>query len=121
MSSYNAVRFLDSANHTCTPTSASADLRHVLRDEWGFEGYQTSDTGAIDDIYANHHYVPDAKTTCCVAVKDGQCDIDSGSVYWDNLADAVAAGECSQTDVDLALQHTFEVRVRLGLFDPIED
>ena len=31
-------------------------LTDVLRGEWGFDGYITSDCGAINDIFANHKY-----------------------------------------------------------------
>jgi beta-glucosidase-like glycosyl hydrolase len=49
MCSYNAINGV--------PTCASPMLNSVLRGSWGFEGYVTSDTGAVDDIYSQHQYV----------------------------------------------------------------
>ena len=34
-------------------------LQKILRDTWGFQGYVTSDCGAVRDITAGHHYTPD--------------------------------------------------------------
>jgi hypothetical protein len=31
-------------------------LNGLARGEWGFQGYITSDCGAVDDVEDNHHY-----------------------------------------------------------------
>lgn len=84
MCSYNAVNG--------KPTCAHPLLAKVLRDEWKFDGYVTSDTGAIDDIYAKHHYAHNASAAVAVALRDGRCDMDSGAVYHDALLVAVRTG-----------------------------
>jgi beta-glucosidase-like glycosyl hydrolase len=84
MCSYNSVNGV--------PTCASPFLNKVLRDTWKFDGYVTSDTGAVADIYKEHHYTKDGATASCAALKDGGCDIDSGSVYHGNLLAGVKAG-----------------------------
>ena len=38
------------------PTCANSFLNGVLRGEWNFSGYITSDTGAVEDIYSQHKY-----------------------------------------------------------------
>ena len=39
------------------PTCADRELLTTLaRDKWGFEGYITSDCGAVEDVYDNHSY-----------------------------------------------------------------
>ena len=48
MCSYNAINGV--------PTCCDADLNSLLRDTWGFDGYITSDSGAIADIYGAHHF-----------------------------------------------------------------
>lgn len=45
MCSYNALNGIP----TCANPMLSAKLS-----EWGYDGYITSDTGAIDDIYKEH-------------------------------------------------------------------
>jgi beta-glucosidase-like glycosyl hydrolase len=116
MCSYNSVNGV--------PTCANSFLDSVLRNEWNFDGYITSDTGAVADIYAQHHYRTDGKGATCAALKDGGCDIDSGKVYSDNLLEAIADPSkygCNMDDVHVALHRTLGLRFRLGLFDPIED
>ena len=115
MCSYNALNGV--------PTCANPLLNHVLRNVWGFDGYMTSDTGAISDIYKEHHYTKDGKGATCAALKDGGCDMNSGSVYASNLLDVVADPtlSCDMEDVKIALRRTLGLRFRLGLFDPIAD
>jgi len=52
-------------------------IQTVLRDTWNFTGYVTSDSGAVEDIYAKHHYLnATAAEGVAAAIKAG-CDIDS--------------------------------------------
>jgi hypothetical protein len=55
-----------------------------------------------------------------LALTHGQCDINSGSTYQDNLLKAVAAETegLKMADVDRALRNSFKQRFDLGLFDP---
>ena len=69
------------------------------------------------DIYATHHYEPDAVH----AVRDGLeagCDIDSGTTYSDNVAEAVSSGLVDKQYSDAALFRSYKMRYKLGLFDP---
>ena len=111
MCSYNALNGI--------PTCASAFLTSVLRGEWGFEGYVTSDSGSVEAIYEQHHYTADAVSAACVALRDGSTDVCSGMVYYDALLNATIApgAPCSRTDLDAALRHTLTLRFQLGLFD----
>ncbi len=103
------------------PSCASDVLRTVLRDAWNFTGYITSDSGAIEDVYQQHHYVATEAEAACVSIRNGSCDVCSGAVYHDALMQSVANGLCARADVDAALYRTFALRMQLGLFDPIED
>eukprot|EP00051_Salpingoeca_urceolata_P028265 m.485929 g.485929 ORF g.485929 m.485929 type:complete len:823 (-) comp24071_c0_seq1:75-2543(-) len=112
MCSYNSINGV--------PTCANPMLTKVLRDTWGFEGYVTSDTGAVADIYGGHHYVSTPEEAACAAIKQ-HCDVNSGAVYHDHLIKGVQQKSCSMDDVDEALRNTLTLRFQLGLFDPIED
>ena len=114
MCSYNSLNGV--------PTCASSFLNSVLREEWGFSGYITSDTDAVSDIFEEHHYTADYKGAICAALKDGGCDINSGSIYSKYLLEAIRDPNetCDMGDVTLALQRTLGLRFKLGLFDPIE-
>jgi xylan 1,4-beta-xylosidase len=110
---YNAVNGI--------PTCASPFLTTVLRDTWQFAGYVTSDSGALEDIYDNHHYTNDSLHTVYPALHDGRTDVCSGGVYTSSLLPALQAGLVSRDDVSLALYDTFLVRFQLGLFDPADN
>jgi beta-glucosidase len=93
-------------------------LRQILRKEWGFKGYVTSDCGAIGDIRRGHHLVQTEAEASALAVKIG-CDLDCGFEYW-ALLEAVRQGLISEKEIDVAVKRLFEVRFRLGMFDPPE-
>jgi beta-D-xylosidase 4 len=120
MCSYNALNGV--------PTCASDFLRETLRDEWGFVGYQTSDTDAVQNIWQPHNYSASWTEAICVALVDGQTDVNSvngGPGYWSLLAQALTngtVGNCSrsalQGAVQAAIENTFGLRIALGEFDP---
>lgn len=97
---------------------ASTDLFHILRDEWGFNGYVVSDCGAIRDIWKNHKIVPDAAEAAALAVKRG-CDLNCGSAY-EALNEAVKKGLIAEKDIDVAVKRLFTARFKLGMFDPAD-
>ena len=113
MCSYNAVNG--------EPTCANGFLASVLRGQWGFEGYITSDTDATENIYEafprGHGYVNTSAEAACAALVNGTMDVCSGSTFHDSLMDAVSMGLCTRADVDVALYRTFMLRMQLGLFD----
>lgn len=109
MCSYNALNGV--------PTCADPFLKHVLRDVWGFDGYMTSDTGALSDIYKAHKYVSTGEDAVCAALADGGTDISSDSLYHDYLLKAIQGGKCSRAALNAALSHTLGLRFRMGLFD----
>ncbi len=91
-------------------------LTDLLRNQWGFDGYVTSDCGAIYDIWANHKFVETPEEAAAAAVKAGD-DLCCGTDY-DALALAVGKGLITEPEIDNALRYVLETRFRLGLFDP---
>ncbi len=47
-------------------------LTTVMREKWGYQGYVTSDSGAIDDIYQQHLYVQNATAAVGAAYSAGR-------------------------------------------------
>jgi beta-glucosidase len=93
-------------------------LKDVLRGDWHFQGFVTSDCGAIDDFFSSHghHYSPDGEHASVAAVRMGT-DTNCGTTY-KNLADAVRKGLIREDEVDVSLKRLFLARFKLGLFDP---
>ncbi len=91
-------------------------LQYLLRREMGFKGYIVSDCGAIGDIYKHHHIVDTPEEASAKAVEAG-CDLNCGCTY-ENLFAALGNGLIRERDIDRALMNLFELRFRLGMFDP---
>ncbi len=109
MCAYNAVDGV--------PACANPDLlQKILRDEWHFEGFVTSDCGAVGDIATGHHYSPDEEHGSAVAVRAGT-DTTCGNEYV-TLVKAVKDGLIKESEIDTAVKHLFTARMRLGMFDP---
>jgi beta-glucosidase-like glycosyl hydrolase len=112
MCSYNAVNGI--------PSCANKFLNDTLRGTFGFKGYVTSDSGAINCMVADHHYVPTLQQAAAAAITAGT-DINSGGVYESDLVNALHENLISEKDIDNALYNQFKIRFQLGLFDPIEN
>lgn len=109
MCAYNAV----DGEPCCANTYLLDD---ILRGQWGFRGYVTSDCGALADIYQGHQYEKDALHAAAVSLKRG-VNLNCGDVYL-NLKDALAQGLISEKELDSSLAVLLRIRFRLGMFDP---
>jgi beta-glucosidase len=111
MCAYNAFR--------TQPCCASDILMNdILRNQWGFDGYVTSDCWAIDDFFKNHKTHPDAASASADAVFHGT-DIDCGTDAYKALVDAVKQGKITEAQIDVSVKRLFMVRFQLGMFDPV--
>jgi len=93
-------------------------LKDILREEWNFKGFVTSDCGAIDDFFHQngHHYSPDAEHASVAGIRLGT-DTNCGTTY-KALANAVRSGLIREDELDVSLRRLFLARFKLGLFDP---
>ena len=111
MCAYNAIDGI--------PACANHELLHnILRQQWGFEGYVTSDCGAISDFYSpeGHHYSPDEAHAAAAGVLAGT-DTSCGTEY-SALTKAVKEDLLPESAIDTAVKRLFAARFRLGMFDP---
>jgi beta-glucosidase len=91
----------------------------ILRNDWKFTGYVTSDCGAINDFYNNHKTHPDAPSAAADAVFHGT-DVDCGNEAYRGLVKAVEDNLITEEQIDVSLRRLFEIRLRLGMFDPAD-
>ncbi|HUZ60882.1 MAG TPA: glycoside hydrolase family 3 C-terminal domain-containing protein [Hanamia sp.] len=140
MTSYNAVNG--------TPVVANTYLVNELAQRsYGFNGYITSDCGAVGTTYDNYPYghawappgwstdrqgqhaiwtnnktgytVPGAAGGQAYSVRAGTCLNCTGAEYTlQNIQDAIKAGILSKDVIDRALTKVFTIRMRTGEFDP---
>ena len=93
-------------------------LQTVARDAWGFDGYITSDCGAVQDVYQNHKYAATPEE----AVRDimhAGTDVDCTSFAGKYGKSALDKGLITEAEIDARLHKLFRVRMRLSHFDPI--
>lgn len=103
------------------PACANQELLEtILRKDWRFGGYVTSDCGAISDFFSpeGHKYSPDKEHAAAAALKAGT-DTSCGDEYA-ALVGAVKNKLVSEETVNTAVKRLFTARFRLGLFDPAE-
>jgi beta-glucosidase len=93
-------------------------LETVLRDDWKFRGFVTSDCGAIDDFFRTnaHAYSSNKQTAAVAGIRTGT-DTNCGNTYL-ALTDAAKQGLIKESEIDVSLKRLFTARYKLGLFDP---
>ncbi|MGH3171364.1 MAG: glycoside hydrolase family 3 C-terminal domain-containing protein, partial [Trebonia sp.] len=134
MTSYNAVNGTPSPADTYT-------ANELLQRTYGFNGYTTSDCGAVGDIYSagSHDWAPPGWTTNgttwtstttgqtlpaaaggqAYALRAGtQVNCTGGEPTLANIQAAINAGVLSEGVLDNALVHLFTMRMETGEFDP---
>ncbi|GAB5365706.1 hypothetical protein AAMO2058_001081000 [Amorphochlora amoebiformis] len=114
MCSYNSVNGV--------PSCASEDLLNgLLRTDWKFDGYITSDCGAVEDVYDQHNYTHTIAETFNATFSAGM-DSDCGDFASpDAVKKAVAKGVFKMETIDKALRNLVRVQMRLGMFDPEDE
>jgi beta-glucosidase len=92
-------------------------LDRVLRQEWGFRGYVTSDGDGLQMLINTHHVAVNKLDAAKEAIAAGvDYDLSDGSVYR-TLLGQVKQGTVSEADVDRAVARVLATKFRLGLFE----
>ncbi len=94
-------------------------LQTILRDEWKFKGFVTSDCGAITDVAEGHKFTKGLEQAAVDSVRAGT-DTSCGTEY-SVLTKAVQDGLISEKEIDTSVQRLFRARFELGMFDPASE
>lgn len=110
MASYNEIDGIPShINHWL--------LDRVLRQEWGFGGYITSDGDGLQMLVRTHHVAANNADAARLALAAGvDYDLSDGSVYR-TLLDQVKQGIVPEKELDKAVSRVLAAKFRLGLFE----
>lgn len=92
-------------------------LDQVLRKEWGFKGYLTSDYYALTQLEEIHHVVKDKLEAARLALEAGiDVETPDPDVFL-SLVQLVKDKQISETVVDTAVARTLRAKFLLGLFE----
>ncbi|MFI3322179.1 MAG: glycoside hydrolase family 3 N-terminal domain-containing protein [Rikenellaceae bacterium] len=94
-------------------------LVDILKKEWGFDGYLTSDCGALWNFINNHKICNSAEEAAAMALNAG-LNLECGALYLNAIPKAVEKGLVEESTVDVLLTRLMETRFKLGLFDDKE-
>lgn len=109
MCSYNAVNGVPS----CADKALLTDL---VRGQWKFDGYITSDCEAVYDVLYEHHYTQTPERTCATTLSAGM-DLNCGEFLTAHLPKAIEKGIVTKGMLYTALGNMFRVQMRLGMFE----
>jgi len=90
-------------------------LQDILRGQWGFDGYITSDCWAIKDFHTGHGVTKGPLESVALAIKNG-CNLNCGNLYFQILV-CIRAGLLTEEDVRRSAVRLMTTRMRLGQFD----
>ena len=101
------------------PSCANTWLLEELRETYKFDGYVTSDCGAIQnecDPEPKGHGVFNCTMAAAKSIKAGT-DVDCGGVYGSQIVNAVNSNLLEESDVSAAFERLTKQQMLLGLFD----
>lgn len=93
-------------------------LQEILRNQWEYDGYVTSDCGAIYDFVNTHKTHPNGEEASAAAVLAGT-DLECGDLYL-KLKESVEKGLISEKMLNVSLARLFKIQFRLGMYDPAD-
>ena len=131
MSSYNATTVSRNGEYIYNFRPSSSNpylLTDLLRRNWGFDGYVTTDCGAGNDLASVSQYKIGAlgsdslptEAYVAEALKSGmdlECNLSGGNTSAAYAAKAVEEGYMTEEELETAVYHLFLQRFRTGEFD----
>ncbi|HZJ88271.1 MAG TPA: glycoside hydrolase family 3 N-terminal domain-containing protein, partial [Sphaerochaeta sp.] len=90
-------------------------LQSILNEQWGFDGYITSDCWAIADFHLHHGITKNENESIALALENG-CVLNCGNIY-SKMMDAHAAGLVSEKQIRDAAEKVVAIRASLGMFE----
>jgi beta-glucosidase len=109
MSAFNLLNGVPASANTFT-------INHILRGEWGFQGFIVSDWNSIGELIT-HGYAADARDAASLAL-GATIDMDMmGGIYAGQLAHLVRAGVVPEAELDQSVRRVLRAKFLLGLFE----
>jgi len=92
-------------------------LQDVLRGEWGFQGFVTSDGMGVPQLVALHHVAADASQAARMSIQAGvDVEVPVGHCY-PSLQEQAEQGQVDMQTIDRAVERILRAKFLLGLLD----
>jgi beta-glucosidase-like glycosyl hydrolase len=95
-------------------------LNDLARDKWGFDGYITSDCGAVSNVQNQHHYTNTTDQTVTAVLSAGMDTDCGGFMSGKVMGELIKDKKIDPKLITTALSNLFRVQIRLGFLDPRE-
>ncbi len=92
------------------------NLRGILKDAWGFDGFVVSDWASVDEMVV-HGFAENGRHAAQLAVAAGVDMEMSSHTYTRNLVSLLEEGKIKAEWIDDAVARILRVKMRLGLFE----
>ncbi|QKS46421.1 glycoside hydrolase family 3 C-terminal domain-containing protein [Paenibacillus cellulosilyticus] len=104
-----------------TPALEHADIRGVLKGEWGMRGFAVCDGGDLSQTVDFHKRYESHAESAAAAIKAGIDTLtDDAQLVCDAVREALERQLLTEADLDEALTNMLRVRFMLGMMDPAE-
>ncbi len=90
-------------------------IKDLLREQWHFSGYFTSDCWAIADFHLHHRVTSTPLQSVALALKNG-CDLNCGNTYA-YILQALQEGLITEEEIRISCMRLMKTRMKLGMFD----
>ncbi|SEO52546.1 beta-glucosidase [Amphibacillus marinus] len=113
MTAYNGINGI--------PGMQLNEIRQVVREQWGMDGFVVSDGGALTLNVEEYHYYDNFPEALADSLKKGiDCFVDDKELVESAAHDALKQGLITEEDITLAISRCLKVRFRLGQFDQVD-
>jgi beta-glucosidase len=95
-------------------------LTDILRKQFGFTGYVTSDSHALEDLFAKHHVAKDTADAARMALNAGlnvRTEFKNPADYLKGLRRGIGNGSIAMSVVNQRVAEVLRVKFQIGLFD----
>jgi beta-glucosidase len=95
-------------------------LTDILRKQFGFNGYVTSDSHALEDLFAKHHVAKDTADAARMALNAGlnvRTEFKNPADYLNGLRRGIRNGSIAMSVVNQRVAEVLRVKFQIGLFD----
>ncbi|HEY0176433.1 MAG TPA: glycoside hydrolase family 3 C-terminal domain-containing protein, partial [Pedobacter sp.] len=95
-------------------------LTDILRKQFGFTGYVTSDSHAVEDLFAKHHVAKDTADAARLVLNAGlnvRTEFQNPADYLKGLRRGIKNGSIMMDIVDQRVSEVLKVKFEMGMFD----